>query len=169
MTKNSPFQQISSFLPEVFATWEPYCDTTEERPLNLSHQGIKKAGSFILPAEIPPFPTKGVLLSFRRLQVARHHEAVVNRRHADSGLLNKTNVDLLRQAGYKSAHRRSALPLATNGTQEGIARRPEGESQPTPVCSMLLFFVFLYRPSLPSLSQGTGGRGSGRQLQILFC
>ena len=158
MTKNSPFQQISSFLPEVFATWEPYCDTTEERPLNLSHQGIKKAGSFILPAEIPPFPTKGVLLSFRRLQVARHHEAVVNRRHADSGLLNKTNVDLLRQAGHKSAHRRSALPLATNGTQE-----------PTPVCSMLLFFVFLYRPSLPSLSQGTGGRGSGRQLQILFC
>jgi len=167
-------------LPEVFATWEPYCDTTEERPLNLSHQGIKKAGSFILPAEIPPFPTKGVLLSFRRLQVALHHEAVVNRRHADSGLLNKTNVDLLRQAGYKSAHGRSALPLATNGTQEGIARRPEGEptvdgpkgesqSQPTPVCSMLLFFVFLYRPSLPSLSQGTGGRGSGRQLQILFC
>ena len=53
-----------------------------------------------------------------------------------------------RKLGTLSAHGRSALPLATNGTQEGIARRPEGEptvdgpkgesqSQPTLLCFLL--------------------------------
>jgi hypothetical protein len=43
---------------------------------------------------------------------------------------------------------RLALPLATVGTQEGLARRPEGESQPPEACgllSALVVFLFLFQ------------------------